>query len=57
LGVVVLGPKKSLYTKTYGKLGVEVYLLSKHRVIVYVMEGFILPEHIDAYLTDLIGAV
>jgi hypothetical protein len=52
--VVSLGPRIDLYKQTYGSFINEVYQLPKHRAIVYEMEGFIMPEHVMKYMTDLL---
>lgn len=52
---LVLGPRRDDYTKQYGKFAVRVYTLTLHRIVVYEMEGYIMPEHIDAYIDDLLA--
>ena len=47
----VLGPRREEYTKHYGKFVVNVYTLTLHRIVVYEMQGYIMPEHIDARVT------
>jgi hypothetical protein len=51
---VVLGPRVDLYKETYGSFVNDVYQLPKHRAIVYEMEGFIMPEHVMKYVSDLL---
>lgn len=52
----MIGPKRALYTKVYGKLRAEVYLLPKHRTIVYEMDGYIATDQVDAFIDDLLDA-
>ncbi|AKF02922.1 hypothetical protein [Sandaracinus amylolyticus] len=49
-------PKKSLYTKSYGKLRADVYLLPKHRTILYELDGYIATDHVDPFIDDLLDA-
>ncbi|UJR84679.1 hypothetical protein [Sandaracinus amylolyticus] len=49
-------PKKSLYTKTYGKLRADVYLLPRHRTILYEMDGYVATDQVDAFIDDLLEA-
>jgi hypothetical protein len=51
------GPRKDEYIKSYGKFRVEVYSLPLHKVVIYAMDGYIMAEHIDAYIDDLLAVV
>jgi hypothetical protein len=50
------GPRREVYEKTYGGFSVDVYLLPRHRTMVYEMEGFIMPNHTHEFLDDLLAA-
>jgi hypothetical protein len=52
---VAVGPKQELYRKSYGAFQVVVESLTKHRVIVYTMSGYCMPEFIDPYIDDLVA--
>jgi hypothetical protein len=55
MSTVMIGPRKPLYEKTYGGFHVSVYTLTKHRIIVYAMSGYIMPESTNAYIDDLLA--
>lgn len=54
MAYVAVGPKQELYRKSYGAFHVTVESLSKHRVMVYTMSGYCMPEAIDSYIDDLV---
>lgn len=55
MSAIKVGPTRPLYEKTYGEFAVTTYLLTQHRVIVYAMSGYIMPEDVHAYLDDLLA--